>query len=231
MNKFLADSGVTSRRKAEELIKDGRVSVNDKVVIELSTKINTNTDFVSLDGELIKPKKHVYFLLNKPRGVVTTTSDEKNRKTVVDLVKSNERIYPVGRLDYNTTGVLFLTNDGEFANFLTHPSNKVPREYDVKLDKPLTDHDESNLLNGLIVDGTKSRFTKIQFRNKKDKRFVRVTGIEGKNHYVKKMFGALGYQVLSLNRVSFAGVTVDLPAGSYKKLSRTIIDEIYQKYA
>jgi 23S rRNA pseudouridine2605 synthase len=133
LNKYISDSGIASRRKAEEFILDGRVMVNNKIITELSFRVDAAADIVLLDGEKISPKRHLYFLLNKPKGVVTTTDDEKNRRTVVELVKTKEKVYPVGRLDYNTTGVLFLTNDGDFANLLTHPSNRVPRVYEAYL--------------------------------------------------------------------------------------------------
>ena len=149
INKFIADSGITSRRKAEDLIKQGRVSVNNQIIIELSYRINPDKDEVAIDGERIKIKQHVYYLLNKPKGVVSTTNDEKKRKTVIDLVKSKEKIYPVGRLDYNTTGVLLITNDGEFSNLLTHPGNRVPKVYEALLDKPINEHDRNELLKGV----------------------------------------------------------------------------------
>ncbi|HSD64909.1 MAG TPA: pseudouridine synthase, partial [Ignavibacteriaceae bacterium] len=146
LNKFIAESGITSRRKAEELILQGRISVNKKTVTDLAYNVNPEHDKITLDGERIKNRKHQYYLLNKPRGVVTTTNDEKDRKTVVDLIRTNERIYPVGRLDYDTTGVLFLTNDGDFAQQLTHPGNKIPREYEVKLNKSLSVGDQEKML-------------------------------------------------------------------------------------
>jgi 16S rRNA U516 pseudouridylate synthase RsuA-like enzyme len=124
INKFLADSGISSRRKSEEYISQGRVAVNDKIVIELSHKVDIEKDVVTLDGEKIKPKKNIYILLNKPKGYITTVSDDRNRRTVMDLVKSKERIYPVGRLDYDTTGLLFLTNDGELSQLLHIPETR-----------------------------------------------------------------------------------------------------------
>jgi 23S rRNA pseudouridine2605 synthase len=128
INKFLADSGISSRRKSEEFISQGRVAVNDKIIIDFSYKIDTDKDVVTLDGEKIKPKRSIYILLNKPKGYITSVSDDRNRATVLDLINTKERVYPVGRLDYDTTGLLFLTNDGEFSQLLTHPGNRVPRE-------------------------------------------------------------------------------------------------------
>jgi pseudouridine synthase len=230
LNKFIAESGITSRRKAEELILQGRISINYKTITDLAFDINPEVDEVFLDGERIKTRKHLYFLLNKPKGVVTTTSDEKDRKTVVDLIKTNERIYPVGRLDYDTTGVLFLTNDGNFAQLLTHPGNKVPREYEVKLNKSLFPEDEEKLLRGISIKGIKGKFLKVVPVKKNDFSFVKVTAVEGRNHFVKIMFGTLGYKVISLNRISYAGVKADIGKGEYRKLTFAEINKIQNDY-
>ena len=146
LNKFIADSGITSRRKAEELILQGRVTVNNKTIVQLAFNIDVENDEVTVDGEKIKPAEHVYYLLNKPKGVITTTDDEKNRMTVIDLIKSKQKIFPIGRLDFNTTGVLILTNDGDFAQKLIHPKNNIIREYEVKLDKELELEHESCII-------------------------------------------------------------------------------------
>ncbi len=229
LNRYIADSGIASRRKSEEFILQGRVSVNNKIITELSFKVNEK-DNVLLDGEKIHPKKHLYFLLNKPKGVVTTTDDDRKRKTVVDLVKTNERIYPVGRLDYDTTGVLILTNDGDFSNLLTHPGNKIPREYEVKINNPLSDEDRIKLLKGVNLDGSKAVFIKV-FINDSAGKNIKVTAVEGRNHFVKRMFGTLGYTVLKLNRKKFAGLKADIPIGSYRKLTRTEVEGILKQYA
>src|SRR3990172_6007642 len=228
INKFIADSGLTSRRKAEELILQGRVSVNNKVVGTLSYKINPDKDEVFIDGERIRAKKNIYYLLNKPKGVISSTNDEKHRRTVVDLINTKERIYPVGRLDFNTTGVLLLTNDGDFSNLLTHPRNKVPKEYEVKLDKPLSNEDIEKLLKGIFIERRKGVFVKISLLSP-NKKVARITTFEGRNHFVKKMFGALGYYVTGLNRKSFAGFTADVPLSSYRKLSKTEIEGVFKK--
>ena len=157
LNKFLSESGVASRRKSEEFILEGRVTVNGKTVTELSFIVDEENDIVKVDGERLKPEKKVYFVLNKPKGYVTTTDDDKNRKTVTELVKSNQKIFPVGRLDYDTTGVLILTNDGDFTNFITHPSNRVPREYYVTLNKELREEDRQKLMKGITLDRRKSK--------------------------------------------------------------------------
>ncbi len=230
LNKFIAGTGITSRRKAEELILQGRVTVNSRTITDLAFKIDPGKDEISLDGEKIKSRKPLYYLLNKPAGVVTTTSDEKDRKTVVDLIKTNERIYPVGRLDYNTTGVLVLTNDGDFSQLLTHPGNKVPREYEVKLDRPLLAEDCEKLLKGIFIKGSKGKFVKIIALSRNNYSHLRVTAVEGRNHFVKNMFGALGYKVLALDRTSFAGIKADITNGKYRKLTDQEIRLITEKY-
>jgi 23S rRNA pseudouridine2605 synthase len=230
INKFLADSGISSRRKSEEYILQGRVAVNDKIVIEFSHKVDIEKDIVTLDGEKIKPKKNIYILLNKPKGYITTVSDDRNRRTVMDLVKSKERIYPVGRLDYDTTGLLFLTNDGELSQLLTHPGNKVPREYEVKLDRPLDENDRLKLLQGVLLEGKKGKFIKITFPWQKDKEIVSVVCEEGRNRFVKRMFRKLDYTVLELNRLSFAGIMLDVPPGKSRNLTFNEIKELKEKY-
>jgi 23S rRNA pseudouridine2605 synthase len=230
LNKYLASCGVGSRRKVEELIVTGRVDINNKTVIDLSYQINEETDHVMVDGNKIAPRRHVYYLLNKPKGVITTTADEKNRQTVVDLIDTKDIIFPVGRLDYNTTGVLFLTNDGDFSNLVTHPKNKIPREYEVLLDRPLDDGDKEKLLKGIYLEGERGRFKQIVFPKKNHYTNVIVTAVEGRNHFVKKMFAALSYTVKNLNRISFAGIYADIPVGNYRILTQSEIDEVIHKY-
>lgn len=230
INKFLADSGISSRRKSEEYISQGRVAVNDKIITEFSHKVDIEKDIVTLDGEKIKPKKNIYILLNKPKGYITTVSDDRNRRTVMDLVKSKERIYPVGRLDYDTTGLLFLTNDGELSQLLTHPGNKVPREYEVKLDRPLDENDRLKLLQGVLLEGKKGKFINITFPWQKDKKIVSVVCEEGRNRFVKRMFRKLDYTVLELNRLSFAGIMLDVPPGKSRNLTFSEIEQLKQKY-
>lgn len=231
LNKFLSESGVASRRKSEEFILEGRVTVNNKTVNELSVVVDEDNDIVKVDGERIKPEKKVYYVLNKPRGYVTTTEDDKSRKTVLDLIKSNQKIFPVGRLDYDTTGVLILTNDGDFTNFITHPVNGVPRQYFVSLNKNLEEEDLNKLLKGISIDRRKSKFTSISYARKSVRDKVNVTTIEGRNHFVKRMFGALGYFVKHLERESFGGITVKgLPVGTYRKLAFSEIEKIYKTY-
>jgi 23S rRNA pseudouridine2605 synthase len=226
LNKFIADSGITSRRKAEELILQGRVTVNNKTITKLAFTIDTENDEVTVDGERIKPADHVYYLLNKPKGVVTTTDDEKNRMTVTDLIKSKQKIFPIGRLDFNTTGVLILTNDGEFAQKLIHPKNNIIRQYEVKIDKELEAEHEIALLKGVFIDGTRGKFISIKYGKKKDKKNLTVECTEGRNHFVKKMFTTINYTVEKLHRSSFAGIVPDIPIGSYRKLTPDEIQKL-----
>lgn len=231
LNKFIAECGIASRRKSESYILEGRVAVNGKTVTQLSFMVDTENDIVTLDGEKLKQEKKVYFLLNKPKGYVTTTSDEKKRKKVTDLINTQHKIFPVGRLDYDTTGVLILTNDGDFANFLTHPSNQIPREYKVLLNRDLEVKDKEKLLSGIYLDKRKSKFEEINFIRKGDYKRIKVITVEGRNHFVKRMFGVLGYHVEELERTRFGTFTIqNLPIGSYRKLSYTEIQNLYKTY-
>lgn len=230
LNKFISECGIASRRKSEEFIKEGRVNINGKIITDLSFFVDEENDLIKIDGERIKPQKKIYYLLNKPKGFITTTSDEKGRKTVTDLIPSYQKIFPVGRLDYDTTGVLLLTNDGDFTNFITHPSNKIPREYFATLDKKLEDDDKQKLVNGIRLDGRKSRFEKVFVTGQQHDK-VKVTTVEGRNHFVKRMFGVLGYRVEKLERTLFGQFNVkNMPSGSYRKLSSTEIEDFYKTY-
>ena len=231
INKFLADSGVSSRRKSEEYIIENRVAVNDNTITDLSFKVDAEKDIITLDGERIKPRKHIYILLNKPKGYITSVSDERDRRTVLDLVQTQERIYPVGRLDYDTKGLIFLTNDGNFSQLLTHPGNKVPREYEVKLDKPLEDMDRLKLLDGIKLDGIPGKFIKISFPKQKDKKIITVFCEEGRNKFVKRMFGRLGYTVMELIRIGFAGIKLDTQPGKFRTLSPQEVENIRKRYS
>jgi 23S rRNA pseudouridine2605 synthase len=231
INKFLADSGVSSRRKSEEYILENRVAVNDNIITDLSFKVDDEKDIITLDGERIKPRKHIYILLNKPKGYITSVSDERDRRTVLDLVQTQERIYPVGRLDYDTKGLIFLTNDGNFSQLLTHPGNKVPREYEVKLDKPLEDKDRLKLLDGIKLDGIPGKFIKISFPKQKDKKIITVFCEEGRNKFVKRMFGRLGYTVMELIRIGFAGIKLDTQPGKFRTLSPQEVENIRKRYS
>jgi 23S rRNA pseudouridine2605 synthase len=230
LNKFLAESGVASRRKADELIVQGRVDVNLKTISELGYEIDETKDVVMVDGEKVKIESKVYYILNKPKGYVTTTSDERHRPTVVQLIKTNKAIFPVGRLDFNTTGILLLTNDGEFANKLTHPSFKAERIYTAKLNYDLDEKHAEKLLNGIMIERRKSKFTICEVLGKNNKTKIKVGTLEGRNHFVKKMFETLGYKVLELNRESFGKFKLGtLPLGHYIELTKSEIDRIISK--
>ncbi len=227
LNKYLAECGVASRRKSEELIISGRVSVNNNIVIDLATVVDPKKDEVRLDGEKIQMESKVYFLLNKPKGFITTTSDEKNRPIVTDLINTNIKIFPVGRLDFNTTGLLLLTNDGDFANKLLHPRNKVKRVYHVNLDRPLTVEHKEKLLKGIYLERRKSRFTSVTFLKRNNYKLVEVETEEGRNHFVKNMFSTFEYNVKRLERVRFGSLNIEgLAPGAYKKLNSKQIDEM-----
>ncbi len=227
INKFIAESGFASRRKAEEYITQGRVTINGKVVKTLSTKVDPLNDVVYVDDVKLKKKEKVYYLLNKPKGVITSTDDERKRRTVVDLIDTREKIFPVGRLDYNTTGILLLTNDGDFSNQLTHPSYKVDRVYIAQLDRDLKESDKNKLLTGVYFDRKRSMFTKISFVEEKNFSLVKVVTVEGRNHFVKNMFSSLGYKVRELQRESFGKFnTKGIPSGNYKILTKREIEKL-----
>lgn len=230
LNKYIAVSGLCSRRNAEKYILEGRVTINNKTVTDLSYKINEENDEVCVDGEKIKPKRHIYILLNKPKGVITSTKDERNRKTVIDIVKSKEKIFPVGRLDYNTTGVLLLTNDGDFSNFLTHPKHKIRKTYTSVLNRPLTNEDENKLLKGVFINGRKGKFIKIKFPDIKKKMRMEISVVEGRNHFIKDMFSTLGYNVVELDRKYFGQFETDIPLGKYRVISNEEIKSVYKNY-
>jgi len=230
LNKYIAESGLCSRRNAEKYILEGRVTINNRNVTDLSFKIDETSDEVFVDGEKIKPKRHIYILLNKPKGVITSTKDEKNRKTVVDIVKTNEKIFPVGRLDYNTTGVLLLTNDGDLSNMLTHPKHKIKKIYSVLLNRPLSKEGREKLLRGVYINGKKGRFVNINFPNAKNLKLVEVSAVEGRNHFVKDMFNTLGYNVVELDRKYFGNFQADIPIGKYRVISKDEIRSVYKNY-
>ncbi len=230
--KVIANSGFCSRRKAEELISQGKVMVNGNVINELGMKVDGN-DIITVSGKAIKREEKEYYLLYKPSGVVTTTSDEKNRKTVVDLIETDKRIYPVGRLDYDTTGVLLLTNDGELTNKLIHPRNMIDKTYIAKVEGILKGEEIKQLENGVVIDGFKTSKSKVKIRkNDKSKNtsIVEITIHEGKNHQVKKMFEAVNHKVIKLKRESFSFLNVkNMNAGEYRKLTIKEVKKLYNE--
>ena len=230
LSKVIAASGMASRRKAEELIDKGLVKVNGKVIREQGVKVNSS-DLIEVNGKALKKELKEYYLLYKPRGVVTTTSDEKGRKTVVDLIDTGKRIYPVGRLDYDTTGILLLTNDGELTNILTHPSNNIDKVYVAKVKGLIGKQQLTTLANGVMVDGnltSKAKTRILKYDKKTDSSFVELIIHEGKNHQVKKMFEAIGYHVEKLKRERYAFLTLDgLKSGEYRPLSVKEVKKLY----
>ena len=230
LQKAIANSGICSRRKAEELIIAGKVEVNGKLVTELGTKVNDKDEIV-VDGKLIEKEEKVYFLLNKPRGVVSTVSDEKNRTTVVDIIDTDKRIYPIGRLDYDTTGVLILTNDGEFANLMMHPKNEIDKVYLAKVQGIVTGNEVKQLENGVLIEGIKVYSSRVKVKKidkEKEQSFIEITIHEGKNHQVKKMFESVNLPVIKLTREKIAFLTVNnLKSGEYRKLNNKEIHQLY----
>lgn len=228
LNRFLANAGVCSRREADKFIQTGCVTVNGKVTSELGTKVSVNDD-VRFNGERLNPQVKVYLLLNKPKGFVTTTDDPQERKTVMDLVDSacKERIYPVGRLDKDTTGVLLFTNDGDMAKKLTHPSHNKKKIYHVFLNKPLTKNDLLLIAKGVELEDGFIAADAINYANENDKREVGIEIHSGKNRIVRRIFEHLGYQVDKLDRVFFAGLTKkNLPRGKYRFLTTAEINQL-----
>ena len=222
LNKYIASSGICSRRDADIYIASGNVMVNDKVVNELGYKVKP-TDSVRFDGKLIKPEKKEYILLNKPKGFITTTSDEKGRRTVMDLVSkaSKSRLLPVGRLDRATTGLLLFTNDGELAKKLTHPRHGIRKIYHVELNTALKGSDLYKIKEGLQLEDGVIKPDDVSFIENASKREVGIQLHSGKNRIVRRIFEHLGYEVIKLDRVVFAGLTKkDLPRGHWRKLSK-----------
>ena len=208
LNKFIANSGVCSRREADELILAGVVTVNGEVVTELGTKVNINTDDIRFNGERLKGENKVYIVMNKPKGYVTTASDPHADKTVMDLLKScPTRVFPVGRLDKNTTGVLMFTNDGEIAEKLTHPSYDKKKIYQVSLDNRLKQEDYEKILSGVELNDGIIAADELEYIEADDHRKLGIEIHSGKNRIVRRIFESLGYEVKALDRVYFAGLT------------------------
>lgn len=230
LQKYISSCGIASRRKSEELIINGKVKVNDKIIKELGYKVNDN-DTVIVNGKEIYRKEKEYYLLYKPEKYISSVKDEKDRQTVIDLIKTKEKIFPVGRLDYDTSGLLLLTNDGELTNILTHPRGNVEKVYIAKITGIITSNDIKKLENGIVIDGvkTKKAIAKIQKIDKKNnKSYVEIAITEGRNHQVKNMFASLGFNVLKLKRIKYAFLTLDgLRKGEYRTLTIKEIKQLY----
>ena len=230
LQKRIANSGYCSRRKAEELIKEGKVKVNDKVVTELGIKVE-DTDQIKIDDILLEEEQKVYFLLNKPRGVVCTTEDDKNRKIITSLIDTNLRIFPIGRLDYDTTGLILLTNDGELSNILTHPKSNIEKTYIAKIKGKLLPNELMILKSGVVIDNKKTKKSKVKIKSydkKTDTSIIEITITEGRNHQVKKMFEKVVHKVLKLKREKYAFLTLEgLNSKDYRTLSIKEVKKLY----
>lgn len=231
LQKVISQAGIASRRDSEELIKAGRVKVNGVVVTELGTKVEPTRDKVAVDNKLIRSEKPVYILLNKPRGIVTTLHDPEGRKTVASLLPDiSERIYPVGRLDYNTEGLLIMTNDGELTHALTHPSHEIAKTYRAKvLGKP-PEEKLDRLRTGIkLEDGltAPARVNMIDYEREKDLTTVEIVIFEGRNRQVRRMFEAIGHPVRQLKRIKFAFLTlIGLRRGAYRHLEPAEVENL-----
>lgn len=227
IQKIIANAGIASRRRAEELIREGRVTVNGEVITKLGTKADENKDHIKVDGRLIhKKERDVYLVLNKPKGFITSLEDPQGRPTVADLLRGVKgRVYPVGRLDYNSEGLIFFTNDGELAYGLTHPSHEVRKTYLVKVDGQLTDEEVEKIGKGVrLEDGlTAPTFIK-RIRRTDENSWVEITMHEGRKRQVRRMFEKIGHPVLKLKRTRIANLELgDLSPGSYRFLT---VDEL-----
>ena len=223
LQKYMASCGIASRRKCEELIRDGKVTVNGEVVTELGTQVTEKDEVCYLGQRIVLENENVYYMLNKPAGYVTTVQDEKDRPTVIELIDDEDhRVFPVGRLDYNTSGLLILTNDGELTYELTHPKHHVNKCYEVKVKGPLSEGAQKALRSGVVIEGRKTYPAEVRIIRKGQKTTLfHLTIHEGRNRQVRKMCEAVGYPVLSLQRVAIGKLKLgDLKLGEYRKLTK-----------
>lgn len=226
INKYLASCGVASRRKVEEYIVAGKVKVNGLVTTNLATDIKDN-DIVELNGNIVALQQGFeYYMLNKPKGYVSTASDDRGRKTVLDLVKTNARIFPVGRLDYDSEGLLLLTNDGELTNKLTHPKHNISKTYLVSIDSTISKQEIETLKKGVVIDGYKLHECKMEvLEEEKRKTKMQVTIFEGRNREIRKMFESIGKKVIYLKRIKIEGLYLgSLKRGEYRQLSQNEVE-------
>jgi len=221
LNKYLANSGIASRRKADVMIQEGRVRVNGKIVTDLGVKIDPSRDKIFVnDKQVALLDESVYIVFNKPKDCISTSSDERGRTTVMDYIRIKERVYPIGRLDRNTTGILLLTNDGEFANRLMHPKFEVKKAYKVTLDKPLTRDDAGKLSNGIRLSDGMTEPAEVNLIPGGKNKVVGIVIHEGRNRQVHRMFEALGYEIHKLDRVAYGDITYEgLPRGRWRYLT------------
>jgi pseudouridine synthase len=230
LHKIIAAAGITSRRKAEEMIRQGRVSLNGKIVNSLGTKADPLRDHVKVDGKLIRPPvKKIYILLNKPAGVICAVSDPQGRRKVTDLVTAKGKIFPVGRLDYNSEGLILLTNDGEFSNTVASAGKRLPKVYDVKVRALPDEGDLRRLREGFCLpDGTKLARTKVKLMRRGSNSWCEVTLTEGKNRQIRRMFAAIGHPVVKLRRRRIGFLTDrGLPLGGSRHLTPREVARIH----
>lgn len=232
LNKFLSNSGVASRRKCDDIIKEGKVFVNGKQVTELGLQVNPNKDKVMLEGKRISlPSSFVYIKLNKPKGYACTASDEKGRKTIYELIDSDERLFSIGRLDYDTEGLLLLTNDGEFANKVAHPRYHMDKEYRVTAEGEIKESELAVMRKGVVIDGERlpsAKVEKLSFENGFTKLSVVID--EGQNRQVRRMFEAIGHQIKLLKRVRIGAVRLGgLSRGQYKDLTEEELNSLVRE--
>lgn len=233
LQKVIAEAGIASRRKAEKMIEEGRVTVDGETITKLGTKVDTFSN-ITVNGEPIERESLHTYLFYKPRGVVSTANDDKGRKTVVDYFSDLPyRLYPIGRLDYDTSGLLLMTNDGELANLMMHPRNKVAKVYVAKIEGQLTPEEIHRLSHGIRIDRHRSAPAKVKIirsDKKKNTQIVQLTIHEGHYHQVKRMFKAVGHQVKKLSRDRYSFLTLgNLVSGKYRELSRSEVDRLKQK--
>mgnify|MGYP000864385858 CR=1 FL=1 len=222
LQKYIARCGIASRRKAEEIILQGKVKVNGRIVKELGSKINPEKDLVTVyDEKIFEKEEHTYIKLYKPEGYVTTVKDQFNRKTVIDLINIKERIYPIGRLDYDTSGLLLLTDDGDLANKLMHPKYHIFKTYNVEIKGSLNNESINILKTGILIDSYKTAPAKVKLlKQAQNNSYVQISIHEGKNRQVRKMFEAVGHKVLKLKRISFGNIVLGkMKPGEWKYLT------------
>ena len=232
LNKYISHAGICSRRDADQLITDGKVTVNGTVITEMGYKVMPQ-DQITVDGKKIQLKKFVYILLNKPKGYITTTEDPENRKTVMELLTgaTRERIYPVGRLDRNTSGLLLFTNDGELTNSLIHPSHNIPKIYAVTLDKALAKPDYEKIMQGVELEDGMMEVDELEYIDDKNPAELGIQIHSGKNRIVRRLFNSIGYEVVKLDRVMFGILTKrDLPRGKWRHLTETEVRNLKSTY-
>ncbi|GMT42151.1 MAG: pseudouridine synthase [bacterium] len=230
LHKILAEAGIFSRRKAELAIENGHVAVNGKVITRLGFSADPTRDRITCDGKTVKTAPKVYILLNKPKGILTSCADDRGRKTVVDIIKQiNARIFPVGRLDFNTTGILLLTNDGDFAHAMMHPSSGIIKTYLAKVRGSVTQKTLKKMLTGITIQGVRYRFKSVKTERSSPKNtYLKIEMTEGKKHLVKKLCKTLGYPVSKLSRVAYGHLkTGVLAPGDYRHLSKKEVRTLF----